>query len=113
MSRFLAMAFALMLMCAGFGTGAHAEEDSTEAQWLKLIEAEVGTACEVKKLRVTHTAVGNNGVRFETWVMQTCLGQVEYGTAYHPPAAFPNRPSPYEVKRLTPKGKPEPASSPR
>gem|GEM_PF-6170817 len=32
--------------------------------------------------------------------MQTCHGKTEYWVSYYPSAVFPNRASPYEIKRV-------------
>jgi hypothetical protein len=71
--------------------------DDLRDHWLSLIQAEVG--CAVKINRVGTATIGNNGYREEQWFLQSCAGAIEYYVEYFPKQAFPDRKSPYEVRR--------------
>jgi hypothetical protein len=84
-----------------------------ESNWLGLIQSSLGHSCAVSLTKVGTTVSGNDGLRSEQWFLQTCRGQAEYWVSYYPPAAFPKRASPYEVKRVPPVssgGRPNPSS---
>ena len=93
------MALGAMLLCLALpAKGA----DGFEASWLHLIKADFDKSCVVERVRVGTVLAANNGLRKEQWFMRTCLGDLEYWVAYYPPAAFPDRASPYEVTRVAP-----------
>lgn len=73
---------------------------SVESSWLGLIKKSFVPSCSVTLIKVGNTVSGNNGLRSEQWFLQTCQGKFEYWVSYYPPAAFPNRASPYEVKQV-------------
>ena len=93
------LALALMLCCVGAPAFA---ADTLEITWLRLIRADFDPSCSVEKLKVGSVVSGNNGLRTEQWFVQTCQGKFEYQVAYYPPAAFPDRSSPYQVTRIAP-----------
>jgi len=93
------LALASLLCCSGAPVLA---ADSLEATWLRLVRADFDPSCAVEKLKVGSVVSGNNGLRTEQWFLQTCQGTLEYRVSYYPPSAFPGRPSPYEVTRVSP-----------
>ncbi len=86
-----------------FGSRAFAD-DTVDASWLRLIKADFETSCAVERVTVGIVVSGNNGYRREQWLMHTCLGDLEYRVEYYPPSAFPDRASPYQIKRINPAG---------
>jgi hypothetical protein len=96
MPRLLKLLFsACLLSCINFGVSAG---ENLNSAWLNLIKADFPTSCAVSLIKVGVVVSGNNGLRTEQWFVQSCRGLVEYRVAYYPPAAFPGRPSPYEVQ---------------
>jgi hypothetical protein len=71
-----------------------------EAEWLRLVKAELSPACAVELSKVGTVVAGNNGYRNEQWFVRTCNGVFEYLVTYYPHSAFPGRASPFEVKRV-------------
>ncbi|WP_204243694.1 hypothetical protein [Xanthomonas sp. NCPPB 1128] len=78
---------------------AHASAELEQA-WLSLIRKTLPPSCHAEKLAVDGTVSGNNGLRQERWRMDTCRGEASYMVAYYPPAAFPNRQSPFKITRI-------------
>lgn len=78
---------------------AHATEELEQA-WLSLIRETLPPSCHAEKLAVEATVSGSNGLRQERWRIGTCRGEASYMVAYHPPTAFPNRKSPFEITRI-------------
>jgi len=91
---------AVLLLFAWSTAGA----SSIESSWLGLIKKNFAPSCAVTITKVGKTVAGNNGLRSEQWFLQTCQGKFEYWVSYYPPAAFPNRASPYEVKQVSKTG---------
>ena len=71
-----------------------------EAEPLRQIQADVGPTCTVEPVKSTLSLVGNNGLRAERWVVNTCTGLAKYEVSYYPPQFFPGRDSPYAVRRI-------------
>jgi hypothetical protein len=92
----------VLALALSFPTWSAAEASSLESNWLGLIKKSLGPHCAVSLTKVGKTVSGNNGLRSEQWFLQTCHGQAEYWVSYYPPAAFPKRASPYEIKQVSP-----------
>jgi hypothetical protein len=107
-TRILVLALALSLPA-----WSAAAPDTLESNWLGLIKTGLGSSCAVSLTKVGTVVSGNSGFRSEQWFLQTCRGQAEYWVSYFPPAIFPKRASPYEVKQASPSssaGRPNPSS---
>ena len=92
----LVLTFAL-----SFPAWSSAEEDY-KFNWISLINKELGPSCAFSITKIGLSSWGNNGFHSEQWFVQTCNGPAEYLVSYYPPASFPMRASPYEVKRVSP-----------
>jgi len=90
----------ILIFALWFPAYSVAADSSPESNWLSLIEQNLGPSCAVSLTRVGLVQSGNNGSRTEQWFMQTCHGRTEYWVSYYPPAVFPNRASPYKIKRV-------------
>jgi hypothetical protein len=70
-----------------------------DQQWLQLIKQDIGSRCPVSIEKFGMITTGLNGYRSEQWLAKSCDGSVEYGVAYYPKEAFPQRASPFSVTR--------------
>lgn len=67
-----------------------AADDEISQEWERLIKADFKGGC-VSQLDQYLSIVGNNGVRYGKWLVQTCEGNFEYFANYYPPGVKPEK----------------------
>jgi hypothetical protein len=73
-----------------------------DREWLRLIQLAEGANCPVKFLSRYDRIIGFNSHHSETWRVETCHGEMEYGVDFYPKDEFPGRKVEFEVKPVAP-----------